>query len=189
MSTGHPLTSPLCHMAETAATKPGTISAASLCDLTGLTDRRHRQLAAEGYFPNPQRGLYQLTPTIKGLFRYYNDQLHKKEDSYAQERKLLTRAKRLQEERQLAILDEQFWPSAEVAPALRNLSLHQRAVLQRKLEQELAPKLANQPYAKVRPMIVALVDDLCAIFRDGAAKWMADPPKARASADRLDQSG
>src|SRR5256885_3244989 len=31
----------------------GTISADRLCSLTGLTDRRHRQLAKEGYFPPP----------------------------------------------------------------------------------------------------------------------------------------
>lgn len=50
-----------------------TISAEKLCALTGLTDRRHRQLAREGYFPSPSKGLYQLTPTIAGIFRYYRE--------------------------------------------------------------------------------------------------------------------
>jgi hypothetical protein len=34
-----------------------TITSAELATLTGLTDRRHRQLAASGYFPARQRRL------------------------------------------------------------------------------------------------------------------------------------
>ena len=55
----------------------GMISAATLCELSGLTDRRHRQLAAEGFFPPPVRGQYQLRLAITGLFRYYRE-LHQK---------------------------------------------------------------------------------------------------------------
>jgi hypothetical protein len=54
-----------------------TIDAEKLCALTGLTDRRHRQLAKEGYFPTPVRGLYQLTATIAGMFRYYRESYQK----------------------------------------------------------------------------------------------------------------
>jgi len=56
-----------------------SITAEKLCALTGLTDRRHRQLAKAGYFPPPLRGEYQLGPAIKGLFRYYNERLQKKD--------------------------------------------------------------------------------------------------------------
>jgi len=55
-------------------TKPGLIHADKLCELTGLTDMRHRQLAKAGYFPNPIRAEYELTRTIQGLFRYYREQ-------------------------------------------------------------------------------------------------------------------
>jgi hypothetical protein len=47
-----------------------TISADELCELTGLTDRRHRQLAKDGYFPPPARGRYKRTRTLQGLFKY-----------------------------------------------------------------------------------------------------------------------
>ncbi len=63
-------------MAKTASTaeeKDPVISGEKLEGLTGLTDRRHRQLAKEGYFPNPERGSYQLTPTLKGLFKYFRE--------------------------------------------------------------------------------------------------------------------
>lgn len=44
-----------------------------LAVLTGLSDRRLRQLAKEGFFPSPERGLYDLPKTISGLFRYYRE--------------------------------------------------------------------------------------------------------------------
>lgn len=56
-----------------------TISAENLCALTGLTDRRHRQLASQGFFPPPIQGQYQLTATIKGVLRFYRE-LHQKRD-------------------------------------------------------------------------------------------------------------
>jgi hypothetical protein len=50
-----------------------TLSAEKLCALTGLSDRRHRQLAKAGYFPPPKQSEYQLAPTIKGMFQYYRE--------------------------------------------------------------------------------------------------------------------
>jgi len=52
---------------------PQTITADKLCALTGLTDRRHRQLAAQGFFPPPIGAHYQLAPTIQGMFRFYRE--------------------------------------------------------------------------------------------------------------------
>ena len=59
------------------------ISSERLCQFTGLTDRRHRQLADEGFFPPPIKGQYQLTPTIRGLFRYYREQQSNRTNTYA----------------------------------------------------------------------------------------------------------
>tara|TARA_Y100001934_G_scaffold169279_1_gene201184 strand:+ start:3270 stop:3797 length:528 start_codon:yes stop_codon:yes gene_type:complete len=69
-----------------------TISSAQLCTLTGLSDRRHRQLAGDGYFPPPIKGQYQFAPTLQGLFRYYRDQQSKGSDEFATERLRKTRA-------------------------------------------------------------------------------------------------
>jgi hypothetical protein len=52
---------------------PQTITADKLCSLTGLTDRRHRQLASQGFFPPPIASAYQLAPTIQGMFRFYRE--------------------------------------------------------------------------------------------------------------------
>lgn len=49
------------------------ISGESLCLLTGLTDRRHRQLAKSGHFPPPIKGEYQRDATLAGLFKFYRE--------------------------------------------------------------------------------------------------------------------
>jgi hypothetical protein len=53
------------------------ISASELESLTGLTDRRHRQLAIEGFFPKPRLSKYLREETIHGLFRYYRERSEK----------------------------------------------------------------------------------------------------------------
>ncbi len=46
-----------------------SIPVVQLARLSGLTDRRLRELAAEGWFPRAVEGAYQLVPTIQGLHR------------------------------------------------------------------------------------------------------------------------
>ena len=75
-----------------------TIAAVKLCSLTGLTDRRHRQIADQGFFPPPTRGLYQLTPTIAGMFRYYRE-------AYQRASKTLAEDKQIKTKREIELLD------------------------------------------------------------------------------------
>lgn len=49
------------------------IPIAQLARLSGLTDRRLRELASEGWFPKSVDGHYQLVPTIQGLLRFYRE--------------------------------------------------------------------------------------------------------------------
>ena len=58
---------------------PGTITALQLARLSGLTERHLRDLAAEGVFPKPVNGLFQLVPTIQGLLRYYREREQKRD--------------------------------------------------------------------------------------------------------------
>lgn len=64
--------------AESAAAEQQQIGGEELCKLTGLTDKRHRQIAKAGYFPPPENGLYQLRPTFAGLLKYYRDSSSRK---------------------------------------------------------------------------------------------------------------
>lgn len=47
------------------------ITAAELCEITDLTDRRLRQLSADGHIPKANRGIYETKPTLKALFKFY----------------------------------------------------------------------------------------------------------------------
>lgn len=78
------------------------LPAEKLCEITTLSDRRHRQLADEGYFPPPINGVYQMTATLRGLVRYLREQATKAE-SCMEEEKL----KKLKADRRLAELDLQ----------------------------------------------------------------------------------
>lgn len=66
--------------------KTGTLSAEKLCELSGLTDRRHRQIAAEGFFPPPIKGQYQANSTIRGLLRYYREMTQRSGSGIKQKR-------------------------------------------------------------------------------------------------------
>ena len=50
-----------------------TIAGPQMAKLSGLTERRLRELATEGHFPKPVDGHYQLVPTIQGLLRFYRE--------------------------------------------------------------------------------------------------------------------
>lgn len=62
----------------------GTIDTAQLIRLSGLTDRRLRELAREGWLPVPENGRYPLVGAIQGLLRYYREKDEKRslQESY-----------------------------------------------------------------------------------------------------------
>ena len=76
------------------ADTPQTIAADKLCALTGLTDRRHRQLADQGFFPPPADGEYLLVPTLRGLFNFYREGRKETRDEYTNEKIGLARAQK-----------------------------------------------------------------------------------------------
>jgi hypothetical protein len=56
-----------------AASGKKLISREELTAKTGWTDRQHRQIAKEGFFPAPVRGFYQREATLEGLICYLVD--------------------------------------------------------------------------------------------------------------------
>ncbi len=70
------------------------IRADVLCVMTGLTDRRLRQLATQGFYPPPNRGVYQREETLRGLFRYYREREENDTSALRKEEQGYMRAKR-----------------------------------------------------------------------------------------------
>lgn len=116
-----------------------TINADKLCALTGLTDRRHRQLAKAGYFPPPKMSEYQLTPTIKGMFQFYREQKAKQRDS--DERIKSARAEKL--EIGNCALKRELIPADEVR---RDVT---RSFTELKTQLLIIPRRLGQPLAMV----------------------------------------
>jgi len=57
----------------------GTMASEEFSSLTGLTDKRHRQLAKEGWFPPPENGRWKTAPCIRGMFKYYRGMAERNE--------------------------------------------------------------------------------------------------------------
>lgn len=142
------------------AEAPQTISADKLCALTGLTDRRHRQLASDGWFPSPVESQYLLTPTIQGMFRYYREsnKLTKQKTIDLKEENLrldseLKKAKLAKEHRRVIDRDE-------VDKLFFHVSTMGRTELYQAMETELPPKLDGMGAAQMRPILREAADSI-----------------------------
>ncbi len=169
--------------------QPGTISAEELTAITGLTDRHLRRLATQGHFPQPNHGRYLAGKTLVGYIKYQAELLRKKNGKLAKEQLKLTTAKRKDKELDHEIKQELYVEKSVIGPALRNVSLHQRAVLQRILEQELAPNLAGLTPIEVLERMKRAVDTICSTFREGVSGWLDKPPELKAEPLKTERQG
>lgn len=161
--------------------EPQRIHAKKLVELLSkhrvqLTPRRLGQLADKGLFPKPVLEEYEFLATLLGLIEHYHTLYTRGDTAEKKERRKLAKVKRLSAEESLAILRELYVPKKEIGPTLRNVSLHQRAVLQRKLETELAPKLAGLTTLEISAAMAGAVDEICGIFHEGIAAWLDTAP-------------
>lgn len=159
-------------MAETPQA-PQTITAEKLCALSGLTDRRHRQLAAEGYFPPPIESMYQLAPTIQGLFRYYREH-----NTRTKEKLVNTKDEKTQKEIRLLDMkiseqERQSVKRSEVSKLLLQVSSKQKAVLFASLEREYPGKVVGRTASEISAHGRALADRLCDVFAREVDQWQS----------------
>ena len=78
-----------------------TLTTEELRELTGLTDRRHRQLAEAGHIPQPTNGKWKTVATIQGLLRFYRSS-HESKTGKASDLKLERERHRVRREKVLA---------------------------------------------------------------------------------------
>lgn len=155
------------------------LRADELSDITGLTDRRIRQIAAEGYFRPPVESMYETVHTLSGFIRYQRERLSNLNEELRVEQQALVKARRETAEVNLAMLRGEYVRKDIIGPALRNISLAQRAVLLRKGEQELAPKLAGKTTIEILEAFRQFNDEICKMFSDGVNQWMTEPSQPK----------
>lgn len=178
-----------------------TISSEMLCTLTGLSDRRHRQLAKDGYFPPPINGQYQLTSTLQGMFRYYREQMNKGSDEYALERLRKTRTEanlaeiRLAKERKDALDRKsvlETWENIVMVIRQRLLSLpskisprlvyiDEQADIETEIDKEIVDALSD--LSKPISYRLSEDDESQNVIQEGASE-SAEAPEASTSAER-----
>lgn len=153
------------------AEAPQTITAEKLCALTGLTDRRHRQLATEGWFPAPIESAYLLTPTINGLFRYYREsnQRTKLKTADLKDEKLKKETRLL--DLKIAREEGEMIGVGEVGDLLLHLSSFIKTVLYQRLGKEFGAKGAGRGAAELNAMGNDIADEICNTLRETIEKW------------------
>jgi len=146
------------------------IAAEKLCTLTGVSDKRHRQIAKEGFFPPPINGQYQMALTLQGLFRYYRELGKRKHSTFESERTKKLAAERRIEELKLArmlgnSLDAEAvvraWQNCIMVARQKLLALeskvsgrlgfdeHQQQELRKEIEEALAELSKPQKYEQI----------------------------------------
>ena len=161
---------PMPDIPATDAQQSATLSADQLCTLTGLTDRRHRQLAAEGYFPPPSNGQYQTTRTIQGMFRYYRELKDRAKGRLNELKELKTereaerlRLENLKLEGKMVEFDVVNERDAHIGAILK-------AILYARLN-EIGARCAGKSAEELNVFGAQVADEICTSLQDQANEW------------------
>ena len=156
----------------------GIISATELEDLTGLTDRRHRQIAGEGYFPKPERGIYIRADTLRGMFQFYRERSEK--ELLTKERILLTRGKRVEREILNGELMGTYQSTASMAERVFALGEEIKGALNFHLNDRLPAINAGLDAVAQRVNNRKVFGEILARWQDFAKRWTTRKTKAAA---------
>lgn len=142
-----------------------TIHASQLEQLTGLTDRRLRQIAKLGFFPAPKGGVYPFASTLRGLFIYYRG-LNQNE---------MRQNKLMEEHRKLKILND--LKEGQLVPVEKVKHTHSRTlaridqIIEQKLSNEYPSAVAGLDVPQARVYGKRLGDQLREEFQKLAEEW------------------
>lgn len=140
-----------------------------LVEFTGLdiTDRRFRQLAKDGHFPEPAGGKYDLKATVQGLIKYYREQ----KETLAQMKKAIADEEHRKKKRENDIADGLVVSRALVVADFRKVAEPIKQILRQKLENEYPLAVAGLDVPQARIYGKRLEDDLLAEFQKIFSKF------------------
>jgi hypothetical protein len=148
-----------------------TISGEKLTELTGLTDRRHRQLADEGFFPKPDGGEYKLAPTLRGLLRFYREWKDRAAGDLAGEKLAKLRTERQIAELKLEQHRGEVISLEEMGEFMARTSAKWEQLLKLKLEVEAPAKIIGKGIVEVRRELRTIHDEIREICNAGIDEW------------------
>ena len=155
-----------------------TISAAELTAFTGYTDRRHRQLADEGYFPKPADGRYERDATHAGLYRFFREMLAKKDNTLEKKRveQLTKKNKILDQTEELNELNlgerkGDLRSSKQLADALFQLYQETKSILWQRVVDQLPSIVVGMDVESTREIAKGVVNDILNKHQEFAKTW------------------
>ena len=143
------------------------ITGEKLESFTGLTDRRHRQIAKAGYFPPPKDGMYDGNLAIRGVFKYYSETRGDDTRNLAEEKYMKLRADRQLAELKLSEGQKSVIPIAAVTDYLSRLSAKWDQLLTQKLETEIPARLVGKDIVAARAEARVVHDEIREICNAG----------------------
>lgn len=152
----------------------GKIAWAELEGVTGLSDRRHRQLAKDGHFPAPDNGQYDLMAVIKGLLKFYRETHVSARTTLNDVKQENTVKKNRLLDLQIAKEERRMIPRADVDELLHHIGAMARTTLYQALETELPPRLDGMSASEIRPVTKAVADEICDAMKDIITRWKKD---------------
>jgi hypothetical protein len=132
-----------------------------------LTDRRLRQLAKEGHFPEPIEGQYDWPATIAGLLAYYR----KTQADHATRKQAIDDEKHRALKRDNDLADGLLLAKADVVAEIRKLAEPVKVMLRQKLENEYPLAVAGLDVPQARIYGKRLEDDIMAEFQKLFSKF------------------
>jgi len=147
------------------------ITSKELCALTGLTDRRHRQISELGFFPKPINSEWEFEPTIRGILRFYRESRERATGDLAAEKLAKLRTERMIAELKLETQRGQTVQLEEIRSHLANLAAKWDALMRMKLEVEAPMLLQGKSVAEMRVVLRKMASEIRTISNAGLDEW------------------
>lgn len=154
--------------------QPATITGEQLEALTGLTDRRIRQLAKLGYFPPPVRGVYQQGATIRGLFKYYREDRHAQTSTMNDVKLGKMRAEMELAQIKVAEAKNEVMSVAQGEEFIARFAAKLNQLLSQKVEIEAPARMVGKDIVAARAEARLLHDEIWEVCNGNLQKW-SDP--------------
>jgi len=152
-------------------TPPDTIDGDTLRSLTGLTDRRHRQMSDEGFFPKPINGLYQYAPTLRGILRFYREWKDRAAGDLASQKLKKLSAEAALAELKLEVQRGETMPLDEMGEFVARLAARWEQLLKLKLEVEAPPRLIGKDIVATRAELRKVHAEIREVCNSGIDEW------------------
>lgn len=156
---------------------PSMVEAPIIEKLTGLGERRLRQLAAEGFFPPAIENRFDLVATVQGVLAYYRDAKNRYRENVDRLKAAKLEREGQKLELELLRLEGQTLEASDVDTFLLHVATEMKLSLYQVLVKELPPRAAGRTDAELTVLGRETAEKLCAIFSGNHTRWMTDRRK------------